>query len=75
MIIIANTINALWVILFLTSLALAICLPAGATLLSVSTANNEQGKAIGNNQSLQVSAESLSGVLGSLLAAIMIKLS
>lgn len=74
-IVIPNTINALWVTLFLTSMALAICLPACATMLSVSTASNEQGKVMGNNQSLQVLAESLSGVLGGLLAAIMIKLS
>ena len=74
-IIIPNEINSLWVTLFMTSMALSVCLPACATLLSISTSSAEQGKVMGNNQSLQVLAEALSGVIGGLLAAIMIKLS
>ncbi|WED42868.1 MFS transporter [Legionella cardiaca] len=74
-IIIPHHVNALWITLFLTSLALAICLPACATLLSVSTSTTDQGKVMGNNQSLQVLAEALSGIIGGLLAAIMVKLS
>ncbi|WP_157737137.1 MFS transporter [Legionella lansingensis] len=75
LIVIPNEMNFLWITLFLTSLALAVCLPACATLLSVSAPNEEQGKVMGNNQSLQVLAESLSGVIGGLLAAIIVKLS
>ncbi len=75
LIIIPNQEKFLWLTLFLTSMALAICLPACATLLSISSPSEEQGKVMGNNQSLQVLAESLSGILGGLLAAIMVKLS
>ncbi len=67
--------SALWVTLFLTSLALAICLPSCATMLSTSVGEADQGRVMGNNQALQVGAESLSGLLGGLLAAIMVKLS
>lgn len=67
--------GALWVTLFLTSLALAICLPSCATMLSTSVGEADQGRVMGNNQALQVGAESLSGLLGGLLAAIMVKLS
>jgi MFS family permease len=67
--------NALWVTLFLTSLALAICLPSCATMLSTSVGEADQGRVMGNNQALQVGAESLSGVVGGLLAAVFVKLS
>jgi len=67
--------GALWVMLFLTSLALAVCLPSCATMLSISVGEADQGRVMGNNQALQVGAESLSGILGGLLAAIMVKLS
>jgi MFS family permease len=67
--------GALWVTLFMTSLALAICLPSCATMLSTSVGEADQGRVMGNNQALQVGAESLSGLLGGLLAAIMVKLS
>ena len=67
--------SALWVTLFLTSLALAICLPSCATMLSTSVGEVDQGRVMGNNQALQVGAESLSGLAGGLLAAIMVKLS
>jgi hypothetical protein len=59
----------------MASLALAICLPACATMLSTSIGEADQGRVMGNNQALQVGAESLSGLLGGLLAAIMVKLS
>jgi len=58
------------VTLFLTGLALAVCLPACATMISVAVSSSEQGEAMGNNQSVQVGAEGLSGLLGGLLAAI-----
>jgi len=67
--------GALWVTLFLASLALAIGLPSCATLLSLSVDEADEGRVMGNNQALQVGAESLSGIVGGLLAAVMIKLS
>jgi DHA1 family tetracycline resistance protein-like MFS transporter len=67
--------SALWVTLFLTSLALAICLPSCATMLSTAVGEADQGRVMGNNQALQVGAESLSGVVGGLLAAVFVKLS
>ena len=67
--------GALWITLFLTSLALAICLPSCATILSTSVGEADQGRVMGNNQALQVGAESLSGLVGGLLAAIVVKLS
>ena len=67
--------KALWVTLFLTSAALALCLPSCATLLSTAATDAEQGRTMGNNQALQVGAEALSGVIGGLLAAIVVKLS
>jgi DHA1 family tetracycline resistance protein-like MFS transporter len=67
--------SALWSTLFLTSLALAVCLPACATMLSLAVSEVDQGRVMGNNQALQVAAESLSGVLGGLLAALAVKLS
>jgi DHA1 family tetracycline resistance protein-like MFS transporter len=74
-VIIPSSRNALWITLFLTSSALAICLPSCATMLSVSVGEADQGRVMGNNQALQVGAESLSGLVGGLLAAIMVKLS
>jgi MFS family permease len=67
--------NWLFLTLFLTAFALALCLPACATLLSNSANAEEQGSAMGNNQSLQVGAEALSSALGGLLAALFVKLS
>lgn len=67
--------GAAWVTLFLTSLVLAICLPSCATMLSISASEAEQGRVMGNNQALQVGAEALSGLIGGLLAAVIVKLS
>src|ERR1700722_1956360 len=66
--------QSLWVTLFLTSAALAICLPACATLLSKATSEAEQGRVMGNNQALQVGAEALSGLVGGLAAALFVEL-
>lgn len=66
--------ESLWVTLFLTGLAVAVCLPAAATMISISVGADEQGRAMGNNQSLQVGAEALSGVVGGVLASVMFKL-
>jgi DHA1 family tetracycline resistance protein-like MFS transporter len=65
---------SLWVTLFLTSGALAICLPACATLLSKAAPEAEQGRAMGNNQAIQVGAEALSGLVGGLTAALFVEL-
>ncbi len=74
-VVVPHPISALWITLFLTSAALALCLPSCATLLSLAANNDEQGRVMGNNQALQVGAEALSGVIGGLLAAIVVKLS
>jgi MFS family permease len=69
-----GVLNLLWLTLGLTALALAICLPSCATLLSLSVEDAEQGQVMGNNQSLQVGAEALAGVVGGLAAAAFIEL-
>jgi DHA1 family tetracycline resistance protein-like MFS transporter len=66
--------DALWGTLFATALALAVCLPACAAMISVAVGAAEQGRAMGSNQSLQVGAEALSGLVGGLLAAVSVKL-
>lgn len=66
--------HSLWATLFLTSGALAICLPACATLLSKAAEEAEQGRVMGNNQALQVGAEALSGLVGGLTAALFVEL-
>jgi len=65
---------SLWITLFFTALFLAICLPSCASMLSLSVSSEQQGTIMGNNQSLQVLAESLSGLGGGLIAAILIPL-
>jgi DHA1 family tetracycline resistance protein-like MFS transporter len=62
--------GALWVTLFACALALAICLPSMATIVSEAVGPAEQGRALGTNQSLQVGAEGLSGLAGGGVAAI-----
>jgi hypothetical protein len=62
--------GALWVTLGVTALAIAVCLPAAAAIISDAVTPSEQGSALGSNQSLQVGAESLAGLGGGLLAAI-----
>jgi predicted MFS family arabinose efflux permease len=74
-VVVPRPLNALWITLFLTSAALALCLPSCATLLSTAAGNADQGRVMGNNQALQVGAEALSGVIGGLLAAVFVKLS
>ena len=66
--------RSLWATLFLTSGALAICLPTCATLLSTAAGEAEQGRVMGNNQALQVGAEAASGLVGGLAAALFIEL-
>ncbi len=64
----------LWPVLFLASAALALTLPACATMLSESAGPEEQGRVMGGNQAMQVGAEALSGALAGVLAAIAIVL-
>ena len=64
----------LWVTLFLPALALAVALPACASMLSLMVSADEQGGVLGNNQSLQVGAEALSGLAAGLLAAVAFRL-
>jgi MFS family permease len=66
--------TSLWFTLGSTALALAVCLPSCAAMLSLAADDSVQGRVMGNNQSLQVGAESVSGVLGGVLAAAAIKL-
>lgn len=73
-IIIPSSENALWFTLFLTTMALAVCLPACSALLSVMAEKTEQGSVMGNNQALTVGAQAISGVLGGWLAMSFIKL-
>lgn len=60
----------LWLTLGGCALALAVCLPAMAALVSNAAPADEQGAALGANQSLQVGAEAVSGLAGGLLAAV-----
>jgi MFS family permease len=69
-IVLPDATDALWVTLGITALALAICLPAAAAIISEAVPGDQQGAALGTNQSLQVGAEAASGVGGGALAAI-----
>ena len=69
-IVIPSSEGPLWVTLGATALVLAVCLPAAATIISERAPSDEQGRALGANQSLQVGAEAVSGLGGGLLAAI-----
>jgi MFS family permease len=73
-IVIPHAQTALWVTLGVTALAAAICLPAAAAIVSAAVAPDQQGSALGSNQSLQVGAEAITGVAGGLLAAVSIRL-
>jgi MFS family permease len=73
-IVIPHVQGALWVTLGVTGLAAAICLPAAAAIVSAAVPPDQQGSALGSNQSLQVGAEAITGVAGGLLAALSIRL-
>ncbi len=47
---------------------------ATRAMISACAAPEEQGSAMGNNQSLQMGSEALSGLVGGLLAAIFLRL-
>jgi DHA1 family tetracycline resistance protein-like MFS transporter len=74
LVIIPEPVSALWVTLFLPGLALAVALPACTAMLSLMVGGAEQGKVLGNNLSLEVGAEVLSGLAAGFLAAYMIEL-
>jgi len=74
LIVIPNSRVSLWFTLGLTALALALCLPSCAAMLSLAAEDREQGRAMGNNQSMQVGAEALTGLVGGALAAAFVKL-
>ena len=50
LVVVPRPMKALWITLFFTSAALALCLPSCATLLSNAAAKDEQGQVMGNNQ-------------------------
>jgi DHA1 family tetracycline resistance protein-like MFS transporter len=74
LIVVPSVVDALWITLGSTALGVAICLPACAAMLSLAARGNDQGSVLGNNQSLQVGAEALSGFVGGALAALVVKL-
>jgi MFS family permease len=74
LIVLPRTTTSLWFTLGFTALALAVCLPSCAAMLSLAADDREQGRAMGNNQSVQVGAESISGLVGGALAALVIPL-
>lgn len=61
--------------LFLVGFAIAICLPASSVLISIIANENEQGQALGINQSLNFLSEAIAGILIGLIGAILLKLS
>lgn len=64
----------LWITLFFPGLMLAIALPACTSMLSFMVVGEEQGSVLGNNLSLQVMSEVLSGLAAGFLAAYLIEL-
>jgi len=64
----------LYVSLFLPGLTLAVAFPVCATMISLSAGAHKQGRALGNNLSLEVGAEVLSGLGAGFLAAYFINL-
>lgn len=62
-------IDSLWGTLLLTTLFIAICLPSCASVLSHAANQNEQGKVMGNNLSLQGAATAMTALAGGVIAA------
>ena len=69
-VVIPNPEWALWPTLFACAMALSICLPSMAAMISQAVDARHQGSALGANQSLQVGAEGVSGLAGGGLASI-----
>lgn len=72
--IIPQSTTMLYFSLFLPGLALAVALPVSASMISLTAGEEAQGRALGNNLSLEVGAEVLSGLAAGFLAAYMIRL-
>lgn len=72
--ILPRTALGFWFTLPLVGLSIAICMTFCAVLVSDRASANDQGSALGNNQSLQFGAEALSSVAGGALATITIVL-
>jgi DHA1 family tetracycline resistance protein-like MFS transporter len=70
LVVVPNVQWPLWITLAACALALAVCLPAMAAMISAAVGPDEQGSALGANQSLQVGAEGVSGLAGGALAAV-----
>lgn len=68
--------SLLWIVLALpgAATAIAVCLPSCAALLSKSVEESEQGRIMGSNQSLQLGAELIAGLIVGTLAGISVSL-
>ncbi|MDF1796733.1 MAG: MFS transporter [Coxiellaceae bacterium] len=66
--------NWLWLTLFIAGFAVALCMPNASSFLSHHVSADQQGSVMGNNQAVQVASESISGLFGGLVAAILIPL-
>lgn len=64
----------LYVSLFLPGLALAVAFPVAASMISLTASEEAQGRALGNNISITVGAEVVSGLAAGFLAATLIQL-
>lgn len=73
-VVIPSSANALWLTLPFAGLFLAVCLPTCSAVLSLAVGEDEQGRVLGNNQSLQFGAESFSGLVAGFLAAALVPL-
>jgi predicted MFS family arabinose efflux permease len=63
-------IDSIWITAGLTTMTGTIALAACPTILSNAVSEDRQGCVMGNNQALQVGAESLSAMIGGALAAV-----
>jgi len=70
-----ETRNGIWLPLFFVGGSFALALPATNALLSSLVSQREQGRTLGNNQSLQVLGEALSALAAGLIGSILITLS
>ncbi|MDF1760784.1 MAG: MFS transporter [Coxiellaceae bacterium] len=73
-VVIPNNPSWLWLTLFLAGFAVALCMPNASSFLSHHVSADQQGSVMGNNQAVQVASESVSGLFGGLVAAIIIPL-
>ena len=64
----------LWPLLLINGFAVAVILPMTSSLISLIAKENEQGKVMGINQSLNFLTEAVSGLIVGLLAAAYVKL-